>query len=152
MKINGKSIAITAGLLVVAMLVLLIEVSMFISGPSRKYESDIAKQESAIRTTYRDIKDLNRHAFYYITYVGEDQENIVWFNEKGEAIQNRKKDTRRDEEVVALVQKKYRASDVKLSLGYGYNNPVYVISCNAGDILLDYDTLEEVYYLKAGEA
>lgn len=152
MKINGKSITITVGLIVVAALVLLIEVSMFISGPSRKYESDIEKQKSTIRETYRDIKDLQRHAFYYITYVGEDAESIVWFNEKGEAIQTRKKDTRKDSEVVERVRKDYQAKDIKVSLGYGYNNPVYVITCNAGDILLDYDTLEEVYYLKAGEA
>ena len=78
MKINGKSLAVSIGLLAVLLIVLLVESSIFISGPSRKYEEKIDEQMSAIRDTYKEIKNLRRDAFYYITYVGEDADNYVW--------------------------------------------------------------------------
>ena len=77
MKINGKSLAVSIGLLAVLLIVLLVESSIFISGPSRKYEEKIDEQMSAIRDTYKEIKNLHRDAFYYITYVGEDADNYV---------------------------------------------------------------------------
>lgn len=67
MKINGKSLAVSIGLLAVLLIVLLVESSIFISGPSRKYEEKIDEQMSAIRDTYKEIKNLHRDAFYYIT-------------------------------------------------------------------------------------
>ena len=51
MKINGKSLAVSIGLLAVLLIVLLVESSIFISGPSRKYEEKIDEQMSAIRDT-----------------------------------------------------------------------------------------------------
>lgn len=56
MKINGKSLAVSIGLLAVLLIVLLVESSIFISGPSRKYEEKIDEQMSAIRDTYKEIK------------------------------------------------------------------------------------------------
>ena len=152
MKINGKSLAISIGLLAVLAIVLLVESSIFISGPSRKYEEKIDEQMSAIRDTYKEIKNLRRDAFYYITYVGEDADNYVWFNDAGKAIVSRKKDTIQMDIVKQEVEKRYGAKDVQVALGYGYDNPVYVVNCSVGQILLDYDNLHEVYYLKKGEA
>lgn len=91
MKINGKSLAVSAGLIALLLVVLLVESSIFISGPSRKYEEKIAGQMAAIQGTYKEIKNLHRDAFYYITYVGEDADNYVWFNDAGKAIVSRKK-------------------------------------------------------------
>ena len=113
MKINGKSLAVSIGLLAVLLIVLLVESSIFISGPSRKYEEKIDEQMSAIRDTYKEIKNLRRDAFYYITYVGEDADNYVWFNDKGKAIVSRKKDTEQTDKVKqkcrsAMAQRKYR--------------------------------------------
>ena len=141
MKINGKSLAVSIGLLAVLLIVLLVESSIFISGPSRKYEEKIDEQMSAIRDTYKEIKNLRRDAF-----------NYVWFNDKGKAIVSRKKDTEQTDKVKQEVQKRYGAKEIQVALGYGYDNPVYVVDCSAGEILLDYDSLKEVYYLKKGEA
>ena len=152
MKINGKSLAVSIGLLAVLLIVLLVESSIFISGPSRKYEEKIDEQMSAIRDTYKEIKNLHRDAFYYITYVGEDADNYVLFNDKGKAIVSRKKDTDQTDKVKQEVQKRYGAKDIQVALGYGYDNPVYAVECSAGQILLDYDSLKEVYFLKKGEA
>lgn len=117
MKINGKSLAISIGLLAVLAIVLLVESSIFISGPSRKYEEKINEQMSAIRDTYKEIKNLRRDAFYYITYVGEDADNYVWFNDKGKAIVSRKKDTEQTEKVRQEVQKRYGARKYRLHWG-----------------------------------
>lgn len=107
---------------------------------------------AAIQGTYKEIKNLHRDAFYYITYVGEDADNYVWFNDAGKAIVSRKKDTIQMDNVKQEVEKRYGAKDVQVALGYGYDNPVYVVNCSVGQILLDYDNLHEVYYLKKGEA
>ena len=117
MKINGKSLAVSIGLLAVLLIVLLVESSIFISGPSRKYEEKIDEQMSAIRDTYKEIKNLRRDAFYYITYVGEDADNYVWFNDKGKAIVSRKKDTEQTDKVKQEVQKRYGAKEIQVALG-----------------------------------
>lgn len=150
MKFNGKSLALSALLLIVLCCVVFIEISIFISGPSQRYADTIKKQEQVIKSNYSEIKQLRRDAFYYITYVGEDATAYVWFNEKGEAIQKREKATLKIEEVKAKIEKDYQGKDIRLELGYGYKNPVYVVQCNQGMILLDYDTLSEIYYLKDG--
>lgn len=152
MKLNGRSIAISAGLLLVLLVVLLVEISLFISGPARQYDDKIDAQMAKITKTYQDIKNLRRDAFYYITYVGEDKDMLVWFNEKGKAIVSKEKNTLQTEKVKQVAQKEYGAKDIQVSLGYGYDNPVYVVDCSLGRILFDYDTLHEVYYLKEGAA
>ncbi|WP_278567832.1 hypothetical protein [Amedibacillus dolichus] len=151
MKINYKSILITVLLLIVLGVVLFVETGMFISGPQRKYEDDIRKIETTIMKNYRGIKNIQRHVFYYTVYVGENDKNIVWFNELGEDIVTRKLKTKDFEKVERSVEERYHAKHIEVSLGYGYDNPVYVVECDKGLILLDYDTLKEVYYLKDGD-
>lgn len=151
MKINWKSLGITLALLLVLSVVVMSEIGMFISGPARKYEGDVAEQEARIKKKYTQIKELDRHVFYYTTYVGEDDDTVVWFNEVGKVIVTRKKKTLRTDEVKQKAAQTYHAKNIKVSLGYGYDNPVYVIECDMGSILLDYDTLKEVYFLQEGE-
>lgn len=152
MKFNGKSMALTAGLLVLLGCVMLVEISIFISGPSYKYKSDIEQEMKLITTTYKDVTEVSRDVFYYTTYVGEDKNTIVWFNEKGKVITSQKKKTLKLEEVKRIVKDDYGIKKSDIRLGYGYDNPVYVIESKGGKLLLDYDTLKEVYYLKEGES
>ena len=147
MKINGKSLAVSIGLLAVLLIVLLVESSIFYQWTIRvNNEEKIDEQMSAIRDTYKEIKNLHRDAFYYITYVGEDADNYVWFNDKGKAIVSRKKDTDQTDKVKQEVQKRYGAKDIQVALGYGYDNPVYAVECSAGQILLDYDSLRKCIF------
>ncbi|MEJ8735885.1 hypothetical protein WKT02_00340 [Erysipelotrichaceae bacterium HCN-30851] len=152
MKINGKSIALSVGLCVVLLIVLLAEFSIFSSGPSRKYEEEVRNQMTAIQETYREIENLHRDAFYYITYIGEDSENYVWFNEKGQAIISKEKSSLQMNQVKDIAAQDYNMEDAEITLGYGYDNPVYVITDGVTEIRLDYDDLHEVYYLLEGEA
>lgn len=146
MKLNGKSIIITIVLAIVLLLVLLIEISLFISGPSAKYDAKVEQQIAAIQKDYQDIKDIQRHVFQYIVYIGQDDENIVWFNVEAKPIISKEKSTLKMDQARAEAARLYGWSDMVVSLGYGYNNPVYVIQANNCELLLDYDTLKEVYY------
>ena len=152
MKINGKSIALSVGLSLVLLIVLLAEFSIFSSGPSRKYEEEVRNQMTAIQETYREIENLHRDAFYYITYIGEDSENYVWFNEEGQAIISKEKSSLQMNQVKEIAAQDYNMEDAEITLGYGYDNPVYVITKGETEIRLDYDDLHEVYYLLEGEA
>lgn len=151
MKINGKSVAVTCGLLFMALIAIFIEIAIFISGPARKFEDKVDHQIAKIKESYARIEDVQRHVFHYVVYIGEDSDMYVWFNEKGKAIASRKKTSYQKAAVNALIEKNYQGKVSKVSLGYGYKNPVYVVNFDKGEVLLDYDTLDEVYYLKKGE-
>lgn len=147
MKFNGKSVAITTGLCLILGLVLLIEIALFISGPTRKYEAGVQRQIDAIQSKYQEVSDIERHVFQYIVYVGVDEEHVVWFNENAEAIVSKELSSLQKEAALREAQKNYGVENASVSLGYGYNNPVYVIQAEQCEILLDYDTLKEVYYI-----
>ena len=148
--INVKSIGITLGLLLLTCFIFYLGVAVFISGPKFKYEADILEQEKMIQKEFKDIKDLHRHVFQYTTYVGKEENRWIWFNEKGVAITSREDDTVRFDEVKRSVEDKYNTRVNDVQLGYGYNNPVYVVYCELGEVLLDYETLEEVYIIRTG--
>ena len=148
--INVKSIGITLGLLLLTCFIFYLGVAVFISGPKFKYEADILEQEKMIQKEFKDIKDLHRHVFQYTTYVGKEENRWIWFNEKGVAITSREDDTVRFDEVKRSVEDKYNTKVNDVQHGYGYNNPVYVVYCELGEVLLDYETLEEVYIIRTG--
>ena len=133
MKFNGKSIAFTTLLVIILLAVIFIEIALFITGPSAKYDAK--------------IENIQRHVFHYIIYIGEDEDNIVWFNEEGKPIVTKEKATLQKDKAAQEAQKLYGWKDVKVTLGYGYDQPVYVIEANNCEVLLDYDTLKVVYYL-----
>ncbi|MEG0360147.1 MAG: hypothetical protein RR602_00830 [Longicatena sp.] len=148
MKLNGKSAFLTSVLCVILLLVILAEIGIFISGPSRKYEDDIAKPIASIKRNYKDLKNIHRDVFYYTTYIGEDEDTIVWFNEAGKIITSEKKSTLQIAKAKEIAQTQYGAKEIDVHIGYGYDNPVYVIQSEVGKLLLDYNTFKEVYYLK----
>lgn len=152
MKLNWKSISITTGLCIVLGFVVIVEIALFISGPARSYEKQITTEESLITKEYKNIKNITRHVFYYTTYVGEEDGSLLWFNEKGKNIVSKKKNTMKIEEAKQIARDTYGAITVEVMLGYGYKNPVYVLTCDVGSILLDYDTMKEVYFLQEGDA
>lgn len=152
MKLNGKSISITIGLLFVLWVVGIVEISIFISGPSHKYEDDIAAQIAMVKKDSPAIGDVQRHVFQYVTYVGKADTTYVWYNEEGKLILSREASTYQEAAVLAKAAEKHTLSSPQITLGYGYDNPVYVITTARNETMLyDYDTLEEVYYFKLGD-
>ena len=151
MKINKKSVLITTCIILFGLIIFYMNVALFISGPSVKYEDKLEKEQQAITKNYKDITLINRHVFQYVVLVGEDKDQFVWFNENSKAIDHRKKATYKERTVEDIVRTQYHAMDIEVTLGYGYKNPCYVVTCDQGLILLDYDSLKEIYYLKKGE-
>lgn len=130
-------------------IILLIAHSLFISGPKYHYEHKIKEEEKVIKANYgKDLK-LSRHVFQYITYIADGDDEFLWFNQKGSLITKRAKNTLQYDQVKQIL-KQYGINEEMIALGYGYDNPVYVISNHDVELLLDYDTLKEVYYLKKG--
>lgn len=147
MKFNGKSIALTSLLIIILFVVIFIEIALFITGPSAKYDAKVEKQIQNIQKNYDKIENIQRHVFHYIIYIGEDEDNIVWFNEEGKPIVTKEKSTLQMDQAKSEAEKLYGWKDVTVSLGYGYDHPVYVVKANNCEVLLDYDTFKVVYYL-----
>lgn len=152
MKLHARSIGVSTGLFMLLLLVLYMGIAVFISGPSRRYEAKIEAEEALILKQTPDVQDLQRHVFQYMVYAGEAGDTYVWFNAEGKQITSRPKDSARFTEVAQLAEAAYGLTDAQVSLGYGYEAPVYVITHKEREILLDYDTLEEVYDLWKGES
>lgn len=152
MKSSLKSVLLTTVLLIVLLVIIYIEIAIYISGPARAYEKKIVAQQEVIQEQYPNIKNIQRHAFQYIVYSGEDTDAYLWLNENGELVTSREKSTLQMEEVVSTLETTYGITDATIILGYGYDNPVYVAKIDNREILLDYDTLELVYDLREGES
>lgn len=140
--------SITIGLLLVLSLVILINIGLFITGPSLRYEDKIATQEALIRQNHENIQELDRHVFAYVIYSGHDDASYYWFNEQGELLTTRKQ----SEIDIEQAKQKGALENATVRIGYGYENPVYVIENDDAEVYLDLDTYEQVFYRKKGEA
>lgn len=142
-KINGRSILFTAFLTVMLLLVIASMWALFVSGPARAYEVKLAQEEEAIISQHDAVGNLQRHVFRYVTYSSEDRQNYYWFNTEGQVITMRAKGTRDDDAARAAAQALGMDAE-SVTLGYGYEGPVYVLQSGDTTLLLDYDTLELV--------
>lgn len=140
---------ITIILVMILFIIVFIAQSLFISGPKYFYENKIKEEMTLIKSKYNQDLKLSRHVFQYITYIGENNDEYLWFNQEGSLLTKRAKNTIQYEQVKQIL-KQYGINEEMITLGYGYDNPVYVVSNDQVELLLDYDTLKEVYYLKKG--
>lgn len=150
MKLHGRNVMVTLGLLLVLFLVVLVEIIIFISGPNLRYEDKVASQEAVIKETYKDVKDLQRHVFTYIMYIGEDDQKVYWFNENGEVLTSHAKTELQMEEAARIAKETYGMEHASIQLGYGYDNPVYILDGEKAEVYLDFATLKEVWNRQKG--
>lgn len=151
MKLHGRNISITIGLLLVLAVVILVEICLFISGPNLRYTSKIEEQKAVITSKIEGITNIERHVFSYVVYSGEDDSQVYWFNENGELMTKRTKSELSFADALAKAKEKYALSEPTITYGYGYKKPVYVIENGNAEVYLDIDSLEEVFYRKKGE-
>lgn len=150
MKLSGRNVLVSGALLLLLLAVILFEIAIFISGPMRKQESKEAAITDVIRERYKYINTFERHSFRYVVYVGEAANSYYFFDANGDLLMHKTKRELRFEEVKAIPQQDYQIADAKITLGYGYENAVYVIHGKGSqEIYLDLDTLEEVGRLEA---
>ncbi|MEG0290544.1 MAG: hypothetical protein RR524_03130 [Erysipelotrichaceae bacterium] len=146
MKFNFNTISKSLLLVLILVCVLYLNIANFITGPVQKYDHDIQLVVDKIKTEYKGIDEINRHAFSYITYQGEYKQQIMWFDENGDPIMKRKAKTRKDDKALAIAIQDYQFVNPKVSLGYGKKNAVYVIKEAKRELYLDYDKFTKVYY------
>lgn len=137
---------LTIGLLCILLTVIWLEISVFISGPAIHYDEKIAAQQETILNSHREIKELDRHVFAYVIYSGADQENYYWFNENGEQLTTRSLAQLDYDKAIAVAEESYGMKDCKISIGYGYERPVYRIENASFELYLDIDSLEQVFF------
>lgn len=150
MKKIGRNALITIGLLLVLVAVIGIEIILFISGPALRYEDQVASQEQKIQEQYTGIESLNRHVFSYVIYCGDDGKDMYWFNENGELMLRRELNQLDTAKAAQKGLEEYGLNNSSVTIGYGYKNPVYIVSNDQGELLLDIDTMKEVFYRKKG--
>lgn len=150
MKLTGRNAVVSGLLFFILIIVILINIAIYISGPMRKYEYDQALITNKITDKYKYIHSIKRHSFQYVIYVGEGKYSYYWFDAKAKLLLHRNKEDLQFNEVKAIAKERYRINDARITLGYGYKNAVYVIHKEANqEIYLDLDTLQEVGRLEA---
>lgn len=141
---NWSQAALSVVLFLVLLLVIALLWTLNVSGPARAYEQKLNDQIAQIRRAHTAVDNIERNVFRYITYVGEDTSSYYWFNEEGQVITTRAKNTRDDAAAMQAVSRLGYAP-LEVSLGYGYENPAYVVRCDDRLVLLDYDSKEMIY-------
>ncbi len=127
---------LTVLLLFVLLLVVFINISIFVSGPKYHYDDKINQEMNVIYQKYDKLDSpLTRHVFQYITYSTKMEQTYCWFNQKGEMIAQRDINTYQINQVEAKIQQ-YKMDQYTITLGYGYDGPVYVITNDEVDLLL----------------
>lgn len=146
-----RQLIITISLLFVLFTVIWLEISVFISGPAIHYDEKIAAQQETILQSHRQIKELDRHVFAYVIYSGADHEQYYWFNEKGEELTTRFLSQLDYDKALTVAKESYGMKDCGISIGYGYENPVYRIDNDSFELYLDIDSFKQVFFRKKEE-
>ena len=142
---KGLNRRFTAVLWIVLILLIFTFWSLFISGPNRVHEQVEAQNQAKIEKKVKGIQGLTTHVFDYKTYQGYTKKTLYWFNVKGNVITTRKMSTLNYSKAKKVAKNKYGIKADEIVLGYGYNNPCYVITGDGSMILIDYDTFVRVY-------
>lgn len=137
--------AFTALLVFIMVLIITVFWSLFVSGPSRVYEKKQERIVAGIMDENARIKGLTRHEFAYVTYQGYTEDTLYWFNEKSDLITTRSIESLNYEGAKQAALDRYKIECDTITLGYGYNSPVYEIRGSGKLLLLDYDTFTRVY-------
>lgn len=135
----------TATLWVILIVLVLVLWSLFISGPNRVKEATQAAAIEKIEKKVPSIKGVTVHQFDYTTYQGYTTKTLYWFDANGKVITKRSMDSLDYDKAKEMAQNNYSIKVDSIVLGYGYDNPCYVIEGSQKMILIDYDTFDRVY-------
>ena len=127
-------------------------IGVTIVGPSTKYEDDQKALIQAIEAQEEDVLSTTRYVFEYVTYTVETESKYCIYDENGEKVLERLKENLQLEEVQAILAENYPdLMEQEIEITYGYDGCVYMIQDDDYTMLmLDFDTLETVFYMKEG--
>ncbi|MGM9913511.1 hypothetical protein [Floccifex sp.] len=142
-RISSKGLTIL--LAVVLFLLIALNWSLFISGPSRIHEEKEAQTITKIEKRVEGIQGLRCHVFDYVTYNGYLNDTLYWFDENGDTITKREIINLDYDKAKEIAKEEYGINCDSIELAYGYNNPCYEIRGDNRLILIDFDTFVRVY-------
>ncbi|HIW18169.1 MAG TPA: hypothetical protein H9886_03435 [Candidatus Faecalicoccus intestinipullorum] len=119
--------------------------ALFISGPNRIQEENQERMIAQIEKNNPDIQGLTIHQFDYLTAQGYTETTLYWFDATGNEITTRDISTLDYQKARDIASEDYGIEAESVELGYGYDNPVYVIQGADRMLLLDYDSFVRVY-------
>ena len=141
-RFNKRFTALLWFILIVLIMVLW---ALFISGPNRIHDQQERIVEQNIKKEVKDVQGLTKHIFDYKTYQGYTDSTLYWFNAKGEVITKRKIEELDYEKATNIAKEDYGITKSSIYLGYGYDNPCYVIEGKGKMVLIDFDTYAKVF-------
>ncbi|EOS61734.1 hypothetical protein C815_00434 [Firmicutes bacterium M10-2] len=146
-KIKGRyyGLPTTVALAVVLVLLLAILWALFISGPARIHDEQLANAYEKIEEKVPGIQGLEKNIFDYVTYQGYTEDTLYWFDQKFDEITTRDIATLDYEKARKIAQEQYGMEPETVQLTFGYNSPCYEIIDSKKMLLLDYDTFSRVY-------
>lgn len=152
-KMNWKSMILILFLVLILIVVIYSLIGISITGPYYLGQQDRNEVISKIEKSEKNVKSITRHSFEFITYTCETEDEYIIYNENGEKILTRDKKDLQLDEVEKIINKEYpELANQDIQLSYGYENAVYLIEDdNYTMLMLDFDDLKEVFYMKEGE-
>lgn len=120
--------------------------ALFVRGPVLLHEDLDRKVETAIQNEIPGIQGLVRNEFAYITWQGYTDEELWWFDVNGNVLTSRNLSTLDYDLARKRARSLYEMEPDEVTLAFGYSHPVYALSSPSAFLLLDYDTLNTVYY------
>lgn len=142
-----KRFFITLCLLILLATSILVVIALYISGPNIKYETEVQNEIAVIKAQSEvEYIDMKRDVFRYVVYIAESDDAYAWYDRDGKALLHKFKKDIHVQDILTNVKDVYGISDVQGSIGYGYDNGVYIVENDEVKILLDIDTMKEIYY------
>lgn len=135
----------TLALCLILLFVICCTWALFISGPARLHEAQIAQVTQIIYDQVPAIQGLQQTAFDYVTWQGYTTELLYWFDAAGALITTRELSTLDYSEAREKAKSDYGMEARIVFLAYGYSGPVYQLENDTRLLMLDYDTLDWVY-------
>lgn len=135
----------TALLWLILIVLIMVLWSLFISGPNRIHEEKDREVRQRIEKKVKGLQGLSMHLFDYKTYQGYTETKLYWFDATGNVITTRKMAELDYDKASETAKEDYKVDTAAIYLGYGYDNPCYVIEGKNTMILIDFDTYEKVF-------
>lgn len=148
-RYSFKSKSLTIFLVFSMLVVFFVSVGIFISGP---YFQNFEKEQDVvdiILENYDNEVSITRNAFAYVTYTVEDEDSYIIYNEVGEYVLTRNKQSLQLDNVKQIIKEQYPSlQEAIIQISYGYDTAVYYIEYEYEILVIDYDSLEVLFYMK----
>ncbi len=143
-------ISLSIFLMLLAIVSVFIFIAVFISGP---YLQEQLQEEDSIQAiaTKHTCSEVDVHTFAYTTYACHNKQEVLVFDETGNQVASRDVEDVNYEGLDELLAQE--ASDLigeQVHITYAYDEVVYMVEKGSEWIVVSFDDLEVLFYMKEG--